>query len=305
MKKFAAIAIAATMIAALFAFSASAMSVTVSWYDSTVTEGSTFQFVGWAIIDEEIDDFGYRIDDQDPVFGYLQERSAEIVSVMGSDPAKTNGFNVTISAANVPAGEHTLHIVVKGKSGAVADVPTHEGVESFTIVGTGSETPASASLLNKSFDTIFVDGEKLIDGKADSWLTENEIKGEIDAIEVRGWAHVSTAITAFAYTIDGGKAVKSADFIQDRPDVKAAINPDAEGFDFTIDVSNTGVGAHTIRIYAVDVDGNLVDTTYEVPFTQEKEAAIPQTPTSDAAIIAIAAVGCVALAGAVIAKKAK
>ena len=185
---------------------------------------------------------------------------------------------------------------------------TAEWIESIEIEITDTSSSSAAELKNKSWDGITVDGTLVspATGQADVWIKENEVKGEISTINVRGWAFLSTAITGFAYTIDGNSAVSSADYIQDRPDVKDAIDQTAEGFNFDIDVSNVGKGAHTIKIFVVDANGELVDTTFELPFTQEKEAAAPENPgTADASVIAVAAVACVALAGVVVAKKVK
>ena len=185
---------------------------------------------------------------------------------------------------------------------------TAEWIESIEIEITEASSSSAAELKNKYWDGITVDGTLVspATGQADVWIKENEVKGEISTINVRGWAFLSTAITGFAYTIDGNNAVSSADYIQDRPDVKGQIDQTAEGFNFDIDVSNVGKGAHTIKIFAVDANGELVDTTFELPFTQEKEAAAPENPgTADASVIAVTAVACVALAGVVVAKKVK
>ena len=171
-------------------------------------------------------------------------------------------------------------------------------------IGVSAET----ELMNKAWDAIYVDGKLVspITGGADVWIDSNEIKGSMNKISVSGWAFISTNITGFAYTIDDGEPVKSADFIKDRNDVHQYVHEIAEGFEITIDVSSVGKGAHTIKLFAIDENGELVDTTYVLPFTQEKEAEqTPETtpPTSDAAVIATAAVACIALAGVIISKK--
>ena len=63
--------------------------------------------------------------------------------------------------------------------------------------------------------------------------------------------------------------MRSEDFIQDRADVKAAIAETAEGFDIQIEVDALAAGEHTIRIYVIDENDGLVDTTFELPFTKE------------------------------------
>ena len=80
------------------------------------------------------------------------------------------------------------------------------------------------------------------------------------------WAHLATPIPAFAYTIDGGDPVQSEDFIQDRPDVKAAIHEEA---DRLIEVSWTEESMQDkeegflaeIKIYARDRSGLLNELT--------------------------------------------
>ncbi|MBE6723580.1 MAG: LamG domain-containing protein, partial [Ruminococcaceae bacterium] len=132
----------------------------------------------------------------------------------------------------------------------------------------GAEPAGPTELLNKSWDNIFVNGEMMVNGGADGWLAENPIEGEVNELTARGWAYISTPITGFAYAIDGGDAVKSADYIVDRPDVKAAISEDAEGFEIAVDVSGLGDGAHTLNFYAIDANGDLIDTTFAIPFTK-------------------------------------
>ncbi|MBR4896220.1 MAG: discoidin domain-containing protein, partial [Clostridia bacterium] len=136
------------------------------------------------------------------------------------------------------------------------------------------EEPAGpATLLSQSWDNIFVNGEMMVNGGAGAWLAENPIEGDVSELGARGWAYISTPITGFAYAIDGGDAVKSADYIVDRPDVKAAINEEAEGFEITVDVSGLGDGAHTIKFYAVSTNDELVDTTFDLAFTKGGAAA--------------------------------
>ena len=145
MKKIFALVIIAVMAFTVFTVGASAApSIQIKWFDVVNTDGPTIQIVGWAIVAEDtLVDFGYRVDDNEPVFSCLQERSAEIVSVMGSDLDKTNGFNITINAADLPAGEHVIHVVAKTGNGTLLDV-NQDDSDGFKVVGTGSENVPSA-----------------------------------------------------------------------------------------------------------------------------------------------------------------
>ena len=176
-------------------------------------------------------------------------------------------------------------------------------------------TANAASLHNHSFDTIYVNDNMLVDGSAGSWAEANPIDAEIQTIRVRGWAHVDdSTIAAFGYRIDEGDDVISADYIFDRADVQAYFGVTADvanGFDMTVNVANIGKGTHTLTMVVKTADGTVLDVD-SFSFTQQLEGGSQEDPgapanpgSGDAAIIAIAAVGCIALAGVVVAKKVK
>ena len=147
----------------------------------------------------------------------------------------------------------------------------------------GGEAPAPTELLNKSWDNIFIDGEMMVNGGADGWLAENPVEGDIFQLTVRGWSYLSTPITGFAYKLDGDPAVKSADYIVDRPDVKAAISEEAEGFEIAVDVDGLAAGDHLLKFYAIDANGSLVDTTFDLPFTIVRAEAPAEEPAPEPA----------------------
>ena len=182
----------------------------------------------------------------------------------------------------------------------------------------------AASLQNHSFDTIYVndlENPAVNNGAAKAWSEENPINDEVNALRVRGWAHLEeSTIAAFGYKVDEGEPVFSADYIFDRPDVQGAFGVDASvanGFDITLDVANVGKGEHTVTIMVKAADDTELEVT-SFAFTQKLEGngsgEVEGTPaekptdnpkTADAAVIAIAAVAVVALAGVVVAKKVK
>ncbi|MBQ5356361.1 MAG: hypothetical protein IIU08_10875, partial [Clostridia bacterium] len=185
-------------------------------------------------------------------------------------------FNYIISWINESGGYN----VVQYGQGLMNDIYDMGGIVTLAAAPASSGTAessepaaAGAELLAQSWDTIFVDYEMMVDGGAGAWLADNPVEGDIEDLETRGWAHISTPITAFAYTIDGGDPVQSEDFIQDRPDVKAAIHEEAEGFDIQIEVAGLDAGDHVIKVYAVDANGGLVDTGFDFPFTLIRDEA--------------------------------
>ena len=63
-----------------------------------------------------------------------KDRSAEVSGVLGSDPAKTNGFDVLLSESDIAEGSHVLHVVVKTAGGQLLDVNQGD-VDGYDIVG--------------------------------------------------------------------------------------------------------------------------------------------------------------------------
>ena len=149
-------------------------------------------------------------------------------------------------------------------------------VMAFALCGLTAN--AEASLKNHSFDTVYVndlDNPAVNDGHAKDWTEANPIDAEVQAIRVRGWAHVNDGeIEDFGYKIDDKDAVVSADFAFDRDDVWKAFGvqkTEANGFDITMDLTNAGKGAHTVTIL-VKASGTLIEVT-SFEFTQKLEAS--------------------------------
>lgn len=337
MKKIVSLVIAALMLAVLCVPASAANNANhyVDWEGLNADE-SKWIVGSWAVSDTALTKLGYSIDGGDVVWTDLAIGEKETTPLYTKEDEKNDVFRardleqtlkdswltnlnngeevfgyrvyLAVNVSGLAKGEHSIQLAGKYADGTEGTV-FRDTINTFnkTKDAAPAEQPSAsaAELLNKSWDNIFTDGQQLTNGNSNVWLETNEVKGSISEIELRGWAHISTTISGFAYSIDGGKAVKSADFIQDRQDVKDAIHADANGFDMKIDVSNVGKGAHTIKIYAVDANGELVDTTFELPFIQEKEATKPTPETGDASVIAIAAVACIALAGVVISKKVR
>ena len=87
---------------------------------------------GWAwIADGEIDVFGYRINDGEPVFNaaFLQDRADVYNTVFGSagaTQATANGYAITaIDVSALEDGEYTITAVVKADDGTVLDIASY------------------------------------------------------------------------------------------------------------------------------------------------------------------------------------
>ena len=288
MKKFLALAIVAVMTVALFAVGAHAedASVQQSNFDAVNATGPDLQFYGWVIIkgDDTISDIGYRIDSKDPVFSSLKDRSAEVSGVMGSDPAKTNGFDVRLSTNDIPAGEHVLHVVLKTAGGALLDVNQGDS-DGFKVVGTGPKS----SVAKPWFDNFSAEGNEF-------WA--------------RGWVIIADDdIEDIGYSVDGKDPVFSS-LVDRSAEVSGVMGSDpakTNGFEVKIAAADLPAGEHSISVIVKTKGGELLKVNKDEAdtFTFVGTGAAANPGTADAAVIAIAAVACVALAGVVIAKKVK
>ncbi|MBQ1847069.1 MAG: hypothetical protein II135_03605 [Clostridia bacterium] len=281
---------------------------------------STLAFRGWAWIDNgAIESFGYAIDGGEPVFdaAFIQDR-ADVQAAFGVTADVANGFNIQgIDVSGLGTGAHTATLYVKATDGSVLEI-----VEvPFSV-----ERPAPAlALLNVSYDELKYDDTQLFSGSVDKSIFALEDKsildfeeGTIENITVRGWVRISeniADIAGFGYSIDGGEVVEG-DFIQDRAAELANANfPGAQGFCVVVPVADLAAGEHSIDVYVIAADGTQIKVVKDrstadvedirqvgVTFNVTESAVVPQ-PTSDIAIVAIAAVACVAAAGVVIGKK--
>ena len=282
---------------------------------------STIDLRGWAWVDEStIAFFGYRIDDGEAVFSdaYTQARPEILPILKAPSNDVCNGFNVTgIDVSNVAFGEHTITVLLKAADGneiTVVEVP-------FT---------KTSALLNVSYDELKYDDTQKFSESVDKKIAALEdtsvldfAMGDVKTITVRGWARVSedvNDIAGFGYSIDGGEVV-TGDFIEDRAAELANANfPGAQGFKVVVPVEDLDHGEHSIDVYLITKAGKQIkvvkdrSTADEAIFNQvgvtftvtkhEGQGGEDNPGTADVAVIAIAAVSVVALAGAFIGKKA-
>ena len=274
-------------------------------------------FRGWAwIADSTIESFGYSIDGGEPVFdaAFTQDRP-DVYAQPGATADVANGFNIQgIDVSGLATGAHTATLYVKAADGnniVIVEVP-------FNVT-----RPAPAyELLNVSYDELKYDDTQLFSGSVDKKIAALEDasildfeEGAVSNITVRGWVRISenvADIAGFGYSIDGGEVVQG-EFVQDRvTELAGAGFPGAQGFEIIVPVADLAAGAHSIDAYVIAADGTQikivkvregVENQVGVTFNVTEAAVVPVQPTNDAAIIAIAAVACVAAAGVVIGKK--
>lgn len=202
---------------------------------------------GWAICNKATTGFGYRIDGGSTVRGSFIEQRNDVKAVIGST---AEGFRVNADISALRAGTHKVEVVAVAGDGSefiVASAP-------FTV--TSSSVPVR--VLNRSFDAIALDSTILCNnGMVESWTSSHPIsfrKGEHSSITVRGWALLTTNITAYGYRIDGGKTV-TGNFFDNRPDVKRIIGSRAEAYIETVSISSLAAGRHSLEVIALAPGG--------------------------------------------------
>jgi len=238
---------------------------------------------GWArLANGTIGQFGYKIDGGEPVFddAYLQQRD-DVQAAFGVTADVANGFNINpIDVSELADGEHTITVVVKASDGTVIDV-----VEvPFSIERPVPEEP---EIINT-----YVDEEKVED----------------DKLSVAGWTGSNYKVLKIGYTVDGGEPIYEDIVITEVAEGDPVLNPENAGengfrYAANIDFSGLSAGEHEIAIVIMVDDEDNTVLEIRDPFTVTVEGtANPQT--ADIAVVAIAAVATIALAGAVVGKKA-
>ena len=299
---------------------------------------------GWAWIDNStIAQFGYKLDNGEPVFSdsFLENRP-DVYAQAGATQATANGFTINpVDVSALATGSHTITMLVKAADGTIVEIETapfsveRPGQAAPELINSYYDELLydDTQILSGSVD------KKVIDPANRASLDFE--KGKVSNITVRGWAQLSdnvADIKGFGYSIDGG-AVVEGEFVQDRAaELAQAGVAGAQGFLVVVPVSDLEAGEHTIDAYVIAADGTQIklvkdrstadaqvinpigvtftvtepeqptepaDVTTEPEGTTTEGGETPENPgTSDTALIALASVAAVALAGAFIGKKA-
>ncbi|MBQ3870636.1 MAG: hypothetical protein II777_08830 [Clostridia bacterium] len=304
MKKILSVFLMLTVIAVIFtaAVYAADPSVKQCNYDAAVTTGNDLYFRGWAVVENgTVADLGYRLDDEAPVYSVKDDRP-DVSEYFGVDPSVVGGFDFHLFASDLAAGEHLLHVVVKTESGAVLDINPSDR-DGFVVTGTKTETPSTDPFVKQcNYDSAAIGDEDLY---------------------FKGWVIVENDTVAdLGYRLDDDAPVYSVK--ADRPDVSDYFGVDPSvvgGFDFHLDPADIEAGEHVLHVVVKTAKGAVLDINPsdrdgftvngfkapDAPVDPGDEPDEPDEPagTSDAAVIAAAAVGCMALAGAITVKKVK
>lgn len=214
------------------------------------------------------------------------------------------GFGVDIPTAELAAGKHEIAVRVITNNDAPVDF-----IDIDVTVDSSIVTDPDAQEVGHSFDNIFFDGEKMVEGEAGKYISSNypdgiNIKdaGITEAIGLRGWVGYKGAIKSFGYRINDKDTF--GEFAEETDEnVKGAGGPNAARFIVNVPVSALVAGTNEIKAIAKLESGTVVEiqgvevTVINGEASQQGGETPPSPATGDTAMIVfIVAAAAVALA---------
>ena len=185
-------------------------SLTDTQYTMTMAEGTqavSLTLVGWVGYNLSVDSFGYRINEESPVYGNFSfSADEEAVAVGGS---YTLGYRITAPLFDLPTGTHTVTFVARLADGSVVEV-----YHPITLVLEGllpqTDTPYHAALTHvngkgpgvanaySNRTGSLAEGAITINGPADGIIVADD-----GTLRVSGWLAVDGGVDHYAWSADG------------------------------------------------------------------------------------------------------
>lgn len=179
-------------------------------YSFTMEEGAelfSLMLIGWAGFDRAVDSFGYRLDEEEAVFGNFALSTEEELRDQGGSYAQR--FAVTAPLFALSPGTHTVTFLARLSDGSVAElcrpitlilkgltadltVPYHSSLTHLNGKGPGG----NASYTNRGGNSDR--GVDVIDGKDDQITVADD-----GTLTVSGWLALEGGVDHYAWTVDG------------------------------------------------------------------------------------------------------
>ena len=185
-------------------------SLTDTQYTMTMVEGTqavSLTLVGWVGYNLSVDSFGYRINEESPVYGNFSFSANEEAVAVGG--AYTLGYRITAPLFDLPTGTHTVTFVARLADGSVVEV-----YHPLTLVLEGllpqTDTPYHAALTHvngkgpgvanaySNRTGSLADGAITINGPADGIIVADD-----GTLRVSGWLAVDGGVDHYAWSADG------------------------------------------------------------------------------------------------------
>ena len=235
---------------------------------------STIGARGWAWVgNDEIAEFGYKIDNGETVFdyAYTQDRP-DVQAAFGVPASVANGFNINpVDVTGLEPGYHRMTVYVKTVYGIKIEVVRFN----FTI---GEPVPAVVAAqeiehVEFNIDDVWYE----TDNDAMAFIAENPVTGMVNRIEVHGWAYVKNAdIDGFGMkliTPDGDVRISNYFGREERYDVCEELGVqsyEAAGYNMSEWVEWIDNGEYTVVVFARTDAGEEIEL-YSFPITLRNE----------------------------------
>ena len=301
-------------------------------------EVNAIRIRGWARVSGgDIEAFGYKVDEGEAIVKeeYEFDRS-DVWGAFGVDKEEANGFDITMDLTGVGKGEHTVTVYVKA-GGALVEVTNFAFTQKLEATsGGGSEQPASSE---KGEDQWLCGAEPSSMspgwwfnpvGEPDDRYVTVTFTATSNFSGVKGFYYCSNVDNGYTLAHMNVALVKDGNVVAD-----AELASNGDNWAETDFGKTFGPGEYTLRYTCKSGSGvendcwcviGVTDVATDVVVEANVNAPAAGSPvlmligadaagssqepggnptTADAAVIAIAAVACIALAGVVIAKKVR
>lgn len=199
---------------------------------------------GWISSEQIISDFGYRIDNGETIIGNYVETRADLHS-------DTVGYFISADVSKIQAGIHQIAMI------ALTESKEERIIEEFSF----EVLPKAVYETVSRFNSIYLDDTLLCNvGDAAGWVRQNPViiqSETVQSLTMRGWADNENTILAYGYTCDDGDMI-IGEFIENRPELKQYIGPNAEGFLVTVPLAGMSAGTHMFKVYAMTVADEIL-----------------------------------------------
>ena len=170
---------------------------------------------GWVGFSQAIKSFGYRIDDEDPVFSndftMSFENDDDKTAIGNAGGENALRFKILVPALDLEDGEHQISFLVELADGKKVILATY----TVTLSDYAAKDDADTGFKNWSGDTFYFNGEMYFDTDG-QFATKLEAQGNIvpvepgekhDSCATRGWIGFDQPIKEFGYRINYGTPV--------------------------------------------------------------------------------------------------
>ncbi|MBO5042696.1 MAG: hypothetical protein J6D87_07005 [Clostridia bacterium] len=259
--------------------------------DLTAGDANVLTYWGWVGVVGQLGQFGYQIDEKDPVYNAEWTFSNPVEDLKPHCPAGTDNatrMKIAIDLKDLE-NEHTVRVLYKNS----------DGVEVTLCLFTVKMPPVPPMwdenldvVVNQSFDELRVMagghaiGAIFSPGASSGWDKIAHVDASAEALAYWGWSAVKGEMGSYGYSIDKGEFIYSADFYVNpedglMPHITGSGGDTGSRFLIVIPVADLA-GEHLVRVAYKTPDGVVVllnEFTVSAPAaTEPEDPVVPDNP---------------------------